>query len=440
MIHLTLTAFARLKEPSLLLCKAIVEGKWAHAIATDPTKPSTEVQVWNLVPVSPQHAARYQATLQKEQESENEKMVEQKDIHAVKKALKLEKYGLVTQLSDAVTMGTHLRTIHMSIENLNTPPTEPTSVVSQCNDRLLALYRLPLVANWAREFELEQPQLPLYAARAFEHNPVHLANGLDHVDTARYVKEGKFSSLYKQPYIDIVKYTKAHCDKILHLASNKLVLEEVPPYCPASVHPRKLAIQQGLREIEAAHAASRREQQQARPPPVRRPAPRPALRREPVGDGNREGQRHQQVSFQAEERPQQMRRLNQGRGAAQLRPQYGPRRPYGGAADNGNRRDNFRRMGSFTADAGVTPSFPANLGREYCLGYLFTGELCESGPECTRSRHIRYDDMPEDDRRRFEEYIAATTGLWFSNQCRTVPSRLSHKVDRRGERANGNRG
>ena len=141
-----------------------------------------------------------------------------------------------------------MRTIHMSIENLNTPPTEPTSVVSQCNDRLLALYRLPLVANWAREFELEQPQLPLYAARAFEHNPVHLANGLDHVDTARYVKEGKFSSLYKQPYIDIVKYTKAHCDKILHLASNKLVLEEVPPYCPNSVHPRKLAIQQGLRE------------------------------------------------------------------------------------------------------------------------------------------------------------------------------------------------
>ena len=251
-----------------MLCKAIVEGKWATGIAPDPAKSSTDVQVWHLVPVSPQHAARYQSTLQKERESKSEKMVKQLDIHSVKKEFKMDKYGSVTELSDAVTMGTHLRTIHMSIENLNTPPTEPKSVISLCNDRILALYRLPVVTSWARQFGQEQPQLPLFAARAFEHNPVHLANALDHVDTARFVKEKKFNSLYKEPYIDIVKFTKEHCDRILHLASNNLVLEEVPPYCPDSVHPRKLAIQQGLQEIDAARDVLRREQQQARLQPA----------------------------------------------------------------------------------------------------------------------------------------------------------------------------
>ena len=75
------------------------------------------------------------------------------------------------------------------------------------------------------------------------------------------MREKKFDRLDKQAFVDIVKFTKEHCERILHLANNSLVLEAVPPHCPDSVHPRKIAIEQSLQELEAARKETRRKQQ-----------------------------------------------------------------------------------------------------------------------------------------------------------------------------------
>ena len=157
-------------------------------------------------------------------------MVEQRDVHATKKDFKMEKFGSILDLADTVGSATHVKMLFMTIEDLAS--TDPHSILSQCHQRILTLYKVPLVASWASKLLDKHPQLPLFAARAFEHNMVKLSEGVDHHETKSRIRAKDYSNIDKQAYIDLVQFTKGHCDKILGLARQDAYLQDIPRIVP----------------------------------------------------------------------------------------------------------------------------------------------------------------------------------------------------------------
>ena len=185
------------KDPTALLCKWIAEANFQTQLASDPSKPSQQVQYWNFLPVADKYAARYEQALSKERTSETETLVNQRDLHTRPKDTDLEKYGSVTELRDALVGGTHVHTLQLTFEDTSAGP--PFSIFKQCNDRVLKLYRVHQVRTWLLSFNIQMPQLPLLVARLFEQQLITLANAADQFDSEAKVRAEKFSALDKSP-------------------------------------------------------------------------------------------------------------------------------------------------------------------------------------------------------------------------------------------------
>ena len=386
------------------------------------------------------YAARYEQALSKERTSETETLVNQRDVHTRAKDTDLEKYGSVTELKDALVGGTHIRTLQLTFEDTSAGP--PFSIFKQCNDRVLKLYRVHQVRTWLLSFNIQMPQLPLLVARLFEQQLITLANAADQFDSEAKVRAEKFSALDRSPYEALIRLTKNHCEAVMNHAYASTVLQTLPAYCPDAVNPARIALRQGIEEATARleQAPSHQLTDATRRPPASRANQRRA-QTPPAGQAVRFRDQHPSAPRRdnndrpREDRPTQLRRLNNGDA-------FGPRLGLNGPIDfEERRRLTNSQKGCFVANDGARPSLPTGLSVPYCLDYLFVGRACNNSYQCRNNgRHVPYARMPEADRNRIDRHISETRGLSFSATCAGVPPNMAAHVASPSGRSNGNRG
>ena len=183
----------------------VANGRFAKETSPDTAKPSTSFfECWNLAPIKTTEARLKMTGKQElEEEQANEEFVGQNMYHCIKKDVRANKFGSIVDLKDVVTMATNIRTLLMTMENLDT--TSADSMLVQSLDRLVALYKHPKIIEWNERRKAEMLQLPLLAARDVEYVMTMYAQNTNVHSIKLLVRSGKFSQINAIFFTNIIK-------------------------------------------------------------------------------------------------------------------------------------------------------------------------------------------------------------------------------------------